>query len=92
MVVVGDVGSGPTGFVVSGFPPGVVNPPGTLYEATNAATTQANADLGIAYGNLLARAPTQTFPDGDGQLNGLVLGPGVYRVGAATTARWQQEI
>jgi hypothetical protein len=87
VVTGGDVGSGPTGFAVSGFPPGTVVPPGTLYESANAATAQANTDLGIAYSDLASRTPDQTFPNGDGQLNGLVLSPGVYRVGSATTAQ-----
>src|SRR3990172_24882 len=47
VVVGGNVGSGPTGFAVSGFPPGIVTPPGTLFLAASAITNQANTDLGI---------------------------------------------
>lgn len=83
----GDVGSGPTGFSVSNFPPGVVNSPGILYTAANAATANANTALGLAYSNIAGRTPDQTFPNGDGQLNNLTLDPGVYRVGTATTAQ-----
>ncbi len=87
VVTGGNVGSGPTTPTIIGFPPAVVTPPGTLYTTANAVTALANHDLGIAYGNISAMAPTQTFPNGDGQLNNLILGPGVYRVGAATTAQ-----
>src|ERR1035438_748838 len=88
VVTGGNVGSGPTPPAVSGFPPGIVTPPGILYLAANAATALANSDLGTAYGNVAAAGPiTQTFPNGDGQLNNLTLGPGVYRVGSATTAQ-----
>ncbi|MEO8364025.1 MAG: ice-binding family protein, partial [Ilumatobacteraceae bacterium] len=86
-VYLGHVGSGPTGFAVSNFPPGVVNSPGILYTSANSATANANAALGTAYSNIAARAVNQTFPNGDGQLNNLILDPGVYRVGSATTAQ-----
>lgn len=87
VVTGGDVGSGPTGFAVSNFPPGVVTAPKTLYTAANAATTNANTALGLAYVDIAGRSPDQTFPNGDGQLNNLTLTPGVYRVGSATTAQ-----
>lgn len=87
----GDVGSGPTGFSVSNFPPGIVTPPGTLYTAANAAMTAANTALGLAYDDIAARTPDQTFnlnTDGitaDGQLDGRTLLPGIYRIAAATS-------
>ena len=87
VVTGGDVGSGPTGFSVSNFPPGIVTAPKTLYTAANVATANANTALGLAYTSIAGRTPDQTFPNGDGQLNSLTLSPGVYRVGSATTAQ-----
>src|SRR5579871_2223046 len=91
VVVGGNVGSGPTTPAITGFTPpagpGVVTPPGILYLAANPVTAQANNDLGTAYAAVAAMGPTQTFPNGDGQLNNLTLGPGVYRIGSATTAQ-----
>jgi uncharacterized protein (TIGR03437 family) len=86
-VIGGSVGSGPTGFLVSNFPPSTVAPPGILYLAASPATALANHDLGIAYNNIVAMGPTQIFPNGDGQLNNQTLGPGVYQVGSAATAQ-----
>jgi hypothetical protein len=91
VIVGGNVGSGPTTPAITGFTPpagpGVVTPPAILYLAANPVTAQANADLGTAYAAVAAMGPTQTFPNGDGQLNNLTLGPGVYRIGSATTAQ-----
>lgn len=85
VVTGGDVGSGPTGFTVSNFPPGIVTPPATLYTAANAATANANTALNTAYLNLAGRTPDQVFPDGDAQLNNLTLEPGIYQIGSATS-------
>ncbi|MEO5974104.1 MAG: ice-binding family protein [Ilumatobacteraceae bacterium] len=87
VVTGGNVGSGPTGFSVSNFPPGTVTAPGILYTAANAATANANTALGLAYTSIAGRSVNQTFPNGDGQLNNLTLAAGVYRVGSATTAQ-----
>jgi hypothetical protein len=48
-----------------------------------AAAAQAKIDLVAAYADLSSRAPTTTYAAGAKQLSGLVLTPGVYRVGAA---------
>lgn len=73
-VVTGDVGTSP-GSSVTGFPPGVVLPPGTIHLADGVAG-QAQTDLTTAYN---AAAGTACTVDLTGQdLGGLTLTPGVY--------------
>ncbi len=73
-LIVGDVGVSP-GSSVTGFPPGVVMPPGSIH-AGDAVAAQAQADLATAY-NSLASTPTLVDLTGT-NLGGLTLGPGVY--------------
>jgi hypothetical protein len=73
-VVRGDIGVSP-GTAITGFPPGLVSPPGEQH-GHNAYTAQAQVDLTAAYNDLAARQPTA---DLTGQnLGGLTLMPGVY--------------
>ena len=62
------------GTAITGFPPGIVNPPGTT-DATNAAAAQAQLDLTAAYGDAAGRALDGTQP---ADLSGLTLVGGVY--------------
>lgn len=73
-LIVGDVGVSP-GTSVTGFPPGVVMPPGVIH-AADAVAAQAQTDLTTAY-NALAATPTLVDLTGT-NLGGLTLGPGVY--------------
>lgn len=73
-VVTGDLGVSP-GSAVTGFPPGVVVPPSTIY-AGDAVAAQAHTDTITAYDTLLN---TPFTDDLTGQnLGGLTLSPGVY--------------
>ncbi len=73
-VVFGDIGVAP-GTAITGFPPGVVTPPGTI-DAGNAASMQAQTDLASAYA-FAAGEPCGTSLTGQ-DLGGLTLTPGVY--------------
>lgn len=80
-VVTGELGVSP-GSAVTGFPPGVVAPPGTIHTA-DAVAAQAQLDLTNTYN---AIAATATFVDLTGMdLGGLTLTPGVY--GFASSAQ-----
>lgn len=73
-VVTGNVGVSP-GTAITGFPPGVVNPPSTIYSA-GAEPANAQTDATTAYNFVVAQATTV---DLTGQnLGGLTLTPGVY--------------
>jgi Ice-binding-like len=74
-VITGDVGVSP-GSAVTGFPPGIVNAPGTIYAAD---TTAANAqsDLTTAYNDAVAATPVTADLSGQ-DLGGKTLTPGVY--------------
>jgi len=73
-IVSGNLGVSP-GTAVTGFPPGVVVPPGVIHSA-DASAAQAQADLTTAYN---AVAGTATLVDLTGtDLGGLTLTPGVY--------------
>ncbi len=65
----------------------VVNASGPPCRKTDAGLlTQAKNDLTTAYLDAAARTPDMTLAEGDNQLGGKTLGPGVYRFGHATTA------
>lgn len=70
----GDLGVSP-GSEVTGFPPGIVTPPGTI-EIANGPANNAQADLTIAYNNAASRpcAPNLSGQD----LGGMTLTTGVY--------------
>jgi hypothetical protein len=72
--VTGNLGVSP-GTVVTGFPPGVVVPPGTIH-AGDAVAAQAQSDLTTAY-NLYIGIPCTVDLTGQ-DLGGLTLTPGVY--------------
>ncbi len=73
-LITGNLGVSP-GTAVTGFPPGIVTPPGTIH-AADADAAQAQTDLTTAYN---AIAGTPTLVDLTGQdLGGLTLTPGVY--------------
>lgn len=73
-VITGDVGVSP-GTAITGFPPGVVVPPGMIHSA-DAVAAQAQADLTAAYNAIVA---TPTLVDLTGtDLGGLTLPPSVY--------------
>lgn len=75
-VINGDLGVWP-GLAVTGFPPGVVTPPGAIH-AGDAAAQQAQSDLTAAYLNAAGRTPvTQNLSGQD--LGGLTLTPGIYK-------------
>ena len=73
-VITGNVGVSP-GAAITGFPPGIVNAPYTVYRA-NAVALQAQSDLTTAY-NVLASRPTTADLTGV-DLGGQTLNPGVY--------------
>jgi len=73
--VVGDLGVSP-GTAVTGFPPGLVGPPGTIH-AADAVALQAQTDVTTAYNNAAGQAFTTDLTSQD--LGGLTLTPGVYR-------------
>ena len=73
-VITGDLGVSP-GTAVTGFPPGIVTPPGTI-TLGDAVAAQAQTDLTTAYNAITG---TPTLLDLTGQdLGGLTLTPGVY--------------
>jgi len=73
-VVSGNLGVSP-GSSITGFPPGVVTPPGTIHAADSVAA-QAQVDLTSAYNAILS---TPALVDLSGtDLGGLTLTPGVY--------------
>jgi LPXTG-motif cell wall-anchored protein len=63
------------GSAVTGFPPGIVNAPGTI-QAANAVALQASSDLTAAYIDAAGRSTE--FPATNPDLVGLTLAPGVY--------------
>ena len=73
-VVSGNLGVSP-GSAVTGFPPGIVVPPGTIHSA-DAVALQAQSDVVIAYNDLAGRASNFDLTGQD--LGGLTLVPGVY--------------
>ena len=80
--ITGDVAGNPTPAVTGLLPTQVT---GTLFTAVTPVTTQAQTDLGLAMAALLAMTPdTTTIPDVPNNLDGRVLGPGVYAVPAET--------
>ena len=81
-VINGDLGVSP-GSAITGFPPGIVTPPGAIH-AADAVALQAQNDLTTAYTTLAGLpSPPGVFPIGN-ELTGLDLGtvgvltPGVY--------------
>jgi len=79
--VPGDLGVSP-GSAFTGFPPGIVTPPGTIH-AADAVALQAKNDVTASYNALAALAPTQNLTGQD--LGGLTLSPGdVPEPGAVT--------
>jgi hypothetical protein len=73
-VIDGDLGVSP-GKAVTGFPPGIVTPPGTIHSG-DAVAGQAQVDLTTAYNALAGLSPTSTLTGTN--LGGLTLTPGVY--------------
>jgi Ice-binding-like len=73
-VIGGDVGLWP-GTAITGFPPGIVTPPGTIH-ATDAVALQAQIDLTKAWNFAGGEACDQNLTGQD--LGGLTLTPGVY--------------
>jgi hypothetical protein len=73
-VIAGNVGVSP-GSAITGFPPGIVMPPGTIH-AGDAVAAQAQSDVTVAYNNLAGRASNFNLTGTD--LGGLTLTPGVY--------------
>jgi hypothetical protein len=76
-VVNGNVGVSP-GSAITGFPPGVITPPGTIH-ANDAVAMQAQNDLTTAYNFAASPVSEPCGVDLTGQdLGGLTLTPGVY--------------
>jgi Ice-binding-like/SdrD B-like domain/Domain of unknown function (DUF4214) len=73
-VINGNLGVSP-GSAVTGFPPGIVTPPGTIH-AADAVALQAQSDVTTAYNTLAGEASTQNLTGQD--LGGLTLTAGVY--------------
>lgn len=73
-VVNGDLGVWP-GLAITGFPPGIVVPPGTTH-AGDAVAQQAQSDVTTAYNALAGQACNTDLTGQD--LGGLTLTPGVY--------------
>ena len=71
----GDLGLSP-GTAITGFPPGIVVPPGTIH-ATDAVALGAQNDATVAYNNLAGQA-CDFGPFGPTDLAGQTLVPGVY--------------
>jgi len=71
----GNLGVSP-GSAVTGFPPGVVTPPGTIHAADATAGT-AQTDAGTAYNDATSRSPDIVFPPVH-DLVGQTLTAGVY--------------
>lgn len=78
-VISGNLGVSP-GTAVTGFPPGIVTPPGTIHSA-DAVAAQAQVDLTTAY-NAITSTPTLVDLTGT-DLGGLTLTPGVYGFSAS---------
>jgi type VI secretion system secreted protein VgrG len=74
-VVNGSVGVSP-GSAITGFPPGLVVPPGVI-DAGNAVAAQAESDLNTGYNSLAGLTVNSNLTGMD--LGGLVLTPGVYQ-------------
>lgn len=72
-VLAGSLGLWP-GPMISGFPPGLVLPPGTT-DTNNAVAQQAQSDLTVAYGNAAGRSINVTTT---ADLANLTLQAGVY--------------
>jgi hypothetical protein len=72
-VIAGDVGVSP-GSAITGFPPGVVIPPGTI-DAGNGTAAAAHSDLALAYMNASIQPSTQNLPE---MVGNMTLAPGVY--------------
>jgi len=72
-IIIGDLGVSP-GTAVTGFPPGIVSPPGTIYSGPGPAAT-AQTDLTTAYNDL---SQTCDFDLTGQDLGELTLTPGVY--------------
>jgi len=79
--VQGNVGVFP-GSAITGFPPGLVGPPGTIH-GPDGVSQQAQSDLTTAYNALMALPFTTDLTGQD--LGGLTLNPAVYRF--ATSAQ-----
>ena len=73
-VVNGDLGVSP-GSAFTGFPPGIVVPPGTIHQ-TDAVAQQAQSGVTTAYNALISQACDVNLTGQD--LGGLTLTPGVY--------------
>ena len=73
-IITGDLGVSP-GSAVTGFPPGIVTAPGTIY-AGDPVAFQAQADNQTTYNYLASLTPTQNLTGQD--LGGQTLTPGVY--------------
>jgi hypothetical protein len=74
IITSGDLGVWP-GSAITGFPPGIVNAPGTTHN-NDAVAAQAQSDLTLAYTSLAALSSTSDLTGKD--LGGLTLPPGVY--------------
>jgi hypothetical protein len=74
-VVNGNVGVSPSS-AITGFPPGLVTPPGVA-DAGNAVAAQAESDLNTGYNSLAGLAVNSNLTGMD--LGGLILTPGVYQ-------------
>lgn len=74
VIITGDLGVWP-GTAVSGFPPGIVTPPGTIHSG-DAVAQQAQVDLTTAYNTLAGESVTKVLTGTN--LGGLTLTPGVY--------------
>ena len=75
----GDLGLSP-GSSITGFPPGILNPPGTRHQ-TDAVAAQAQIDATTVYNNLKTQLVTQNLTGQDlGSVSSLAspLAPGVY--------------
>lgn len=81
-VITGDLGVSP-GASVTGFPPGIITPPGAMHLA-DAVALQAQTDLVTAYNTLAGLSSPPGAPPAGNDLTGLDLGtvgpliPGVY--------------
>ncbi len=73
-VIVGDLGVAP-GLAITGFPPGIVVPPGTIH-AGDAVAQSAQSDVTTVYNNLAGQACTSNLTGQD--LGGKTPTPGVY--------------
>jgi len=73
-VISGDLGVSP-GTSITGFPPGIVTPPGVIEDA-DAVALQAQNDVTTSFNVLAGLAPNQNLTGQD--LGGLTLTPGVY--------------